>query len=620
MNTPPGDDEHGGIGGLTDRIRTAFSPTASSAAVTRALERPFATEKHLPVRYQLKDDEKGPYLTCVEASNISVRIVRGLSVSASAARKYPKGTIFLDGAAQGEPFMDASKGVYNLDHHEGCVRSFTLATCEQAMIVILKGLDLDDESWTVWANEPDFDTVLAIWLVLNHRRLDGDDPTVRRRMMPIVRLQGVIDAHGFELDELTGFPPQLQNATLETINALRVDELALKGQGVWGDTDLLEFTHATLRKIDDLVYSPGDFEGMREVEELARVRISPQRLAVACQSDVGIYEVEEQLKEVHGDRLGMVILQKDERTYTLRQVDPFLPSNLDGVYDRLNLLDGAVTGNQRWGGSSDIGGSPRGVGTDLGINEIMDICRWVFRPPSAGRRLATLGAGLLLTALVLGVVVQVPGNGNGVPPGLLLTSQGPEGYRAASLVMLGLGFMMVLFGRSRFPGYFGLRRPRRAGFLFLLPLTAAAALCGGGWFPMPGLTVTGAGGPGALWVAGAVVAGAVGIELLLRGALQGLLMTAYPVPVNGKRLISAPNAFSALVYAAAVGLCFLPAPWFVAAASDAGFWVGWMAVAFVMGLILGIVRERWRSVWASVALHGATALLVWWLAGRFLVG
>ena len=56
-----------------------------------------------------------------------------------------KGTIFLDGAAKGEPFMDASRGIYNLDHHEGCVRSFTLSTCEQAMILIRKGLDLDGE-------------------------------------------------------------------------------------------------------------------------------------------------------------------------------------------------------------------------------------------------------------------------------------------------------------------------------------------------------------------------------------------------------------------------------------------------------------------------------------------
>ena len=246
MKNPPGDEEHGGIGGFTQRIRTgarrAFSPTVSSSAVTRAIDQPLATQKHLPLRYQVKEDDRGPYLTCIEASNIAVRIERGLSVSPAAARKYPKGTIFLDGAAQGAPFMDASKGIYNLDHHEDCVRAFTLATCEQAMIVILKGLDLDDERWTVWANEPDFDTVLAIWLLLNHRRLDGDDPGLRRRLMPIVRLQGVIDAHGFELDELTAFPAQLQKETLTTINDLRSEELELKGQGVWA----VSYTHLTL--------------------------------------------------------------------------------------------------------------------------------------------------------------------------------------------------------------------------------------------------------------------------------------------------------------------------------------------------------------------------------------
>ena len=618
MNTPPGDEEQGGIGGFTQRIRTearkAFSPTASSTAVTRALQQPLATQKHLPLRYQVKEDDKGPYLTCVEASNIAVRIERGLSVSAAAARKYPKGTIFLDGAAQGPPFMDASKGVYNLDHHEDCVRAFTLSTCEQAMIVILKGLDLDDERWTVWANEPDFDTVLAIWLLLNHRRLDGDDPALRRRLMPIVRLQGVIDAHGFELDELTAFPARLQNATLETINDLRSEELELKGQGVWGTTDLLEFTHSSLRKIDELVYTPGDFEGIREVEELARVRITPHRLAVACRSEAGIYEVEEQLKEVHGDRLGLVILQKDDRTYTVRQVDPFLPINLEDVYDRLNLLDSAVSGNQRWGGSSDIGGSPRGAGTDLRIDEIVDICRWVFQPPTAGRRWATVSAGLAIVAVVLGTVVLAGGGGLQAPPGLL-SAPGATGSLSASLALLGLGCALVLFGRSRFPGYFGLRRPRRAGFLLLLPVTVAMALCGAAWVPLQGSGVT-----SGWWVAVAVVAGAAGVELLLRGVLHGLLMTAYPVRLNGVQRVSVPNAISAAAYAAAVFLCFLPAGWLARVSGSPGVWVAWAGLSFLLGLILGIVRERWRSVWAPVALHAVTALVVWGIVTGFLNG
>jgi len=619
MNLPPENDEHGGIGGFTERIRTAFSPTASSAAVTRALDPGLATRKHLPMRYQLKDDEKGPYLTCVEASNIAVRIERGLSVSSSAARKYQKGTIFLDGAAQGEPFMDAAKGVYNLDHHEGCVRSFTLATCEQAMIVILKGLDLDDESWTVWANEPDFDAVLAIWLLLNHRRLDGDDPTLRRRMMPIVRLQGVIDAHGFELQELTAFPPQLQQTTLQTINDLRSEELALKERGEWATTDLLEFTHSSLRRIDELFYSPGDFEGMREVEELARVRISPQRLAVACRSEAGVYEVEEQLKEVHGDRLGLLILQKDERTYTLRQVDPFLPTNLDDLYERLNLLDGAVAENQRWGGSGDIGGSPRGRGTDLSIEEIMDICRWVFRMPTGGRRVATVVVGLVVAAAALGTAVLAGGTGVLSPPGLFI-SAGVESYRASSLALLGLGLMLTLLGRARVSGYFGLRWPRRAGFLLLLPLVVGASVSGAAWVPLHGPVLLGSSVVARWWMAGTVAAGAAGIELLLRGALYGLLMTAYPVKLDGRLSLSMPNVVSAAAYTGAVGLCFLPADWLSAAGSAAGVWAAWLAASFLLGLILGMARERWRSVWAPVALHAVAAVMVWWVASRLFNG
>jgi hypothetical protein len=623
MAPPRDDDRHGSIGAFTERIRTgarrAFTPGPSSTAVTRALEQPPAAQKPLPLRYLLKDDDQGPYLTCVEASNIAVRIERGLSVSASAARKYPKGTIFLDGAAQGAPFMDAAKGIYNLDHHEDCVRAFTLATCEQAMVVILKGLDLDDERWTLWANEPDFDTVLAIWLLLNHRRLDAEDPALRRRIMPIVRLQGVIDAHGFELDELTAFPEQLQNSTLEVINDLRSDELALKGRGEWATTDLLEFVHSSLRQIDELVYTPGDFEGLREVEELARVRISPNRLGVVCRSEAGVYEVEEQLKEVHGDRLGLLILQKDDTTYTLRQVDPFLHTNLDDVYERLNLLDAAVDGDRRWGGSSDIGGSPRGAGTALSVDEIVDICRWVYQPPTRGRRWATAGAGLVASAAALGAVVLAAGIGLGVPPGLLVWAD-PDGYRAASLALLGLGLALALLGRSRFPGYFGLRLPRGFGFLALLPVTAGLALFGGGWFPLTG-TIGRHVADAVTWRTGAeVLCGVVGIELLLRGALYGLLMTVFPVNLDIRWRISAPNAVTAFASAAAVACCFEPPGWTSWAGSATGAWGVWMGAALVMGLILGMVRERWGSVWAAVALHGVTAVVVWGIVTRFLNG
>ena len=347
MNPPGGDGGNPG-GSLPQRFRSAAhilkTATGRHEAVTAPLpERP-VPPKMLPVRYQVKADEDGRYLTCTEASNISVRIDRSLSVSASAARKYPKGTIFLDGAAKGEPFIDSSRGVYSFDHHEGCVRSFTLSTCEQAMIVIRKGLDLDGERWTVWANDPDLDTVLAIWLLLNHRRINENGSTVRKKIMPIVRLQGVIDAHGFELKELTAFPDNLQDAALTVINGLRREEVELKKENRWGETDFLDFTLSSLRKLDELVYTPHDFEEGHAVEELAREAILPQKIAVACRSEAGIYEVEEQLRDLNGERLGLVILEKEPEIYTLRQVDPFLPTGLEALYDRLNLLDSEAVG------------------------------------------------------------------------------------------------------------------------------------------------------------------------------------------------------------------------------------------------------------------------------------
>jgi hypothetical protein len=561
----------------------------------------------LPVRYQVKEDEDGRYLTCFEASNIFVRIDRTMSVSASAARKYSKGTIFLDGAAKGEPFMDSSRGVYNLDHHEGCVRSFTLSTCEQAMIVIRKGLDLDGERWTVWANDPDLDTVLAIWLLLNHRRIDEEGSAVRKKIMPIVRLQGVIDAHGFELKELTAFPDNLQEAALTVINGLRTEEIELKKKNRWGNTDFLDFTVASLQKLDELVYTPYDFEEGHAVEELAREGILPQRIAVACRSEAGIYEVEEQLRDLHGDRLGLVILEKEPGVYTLRQVDPFLPTDLDALYDRLNLLDSEAVGEARWGGSNEIGGSPRGGKTGLSLGEIMFITRWVYQPPSAGRRAVAIAGGAAATAAAIAVSAIAGGSqlGGGVLPGLMVR-RGLSGAAISAAVLAVFGLGLVYLGHSRQPGRYGFRRNRGFGFLAALPVTAVLGLAGGAWItaPVPGTEA------GTLSVLAIMLMGIVGIETLLRGALHGHLLRFFPVmAASGRLFISVPNAVAAVIYAGAVAICLLPPPWLTM--DIGGWWLGWAGAALIFGLVCGGVRERSRSVWAAVILHLASAVAAW---------
>src|SRR4029077_9353972 len=130
----------------------------------------------------------------------------------------------------------------------------------------------------------DLDTVVAIWVLLNHIRVNDRDPGTRTRVMPLVRLQGVIDAQGLELRELSALPPDLLAETHAVIEGLRSRELTLKERGRWQGRDLVEHVADRLRAIDRLVYQPQHFAGLQEIEELARAEISNGSVAVVCRA------------------------------------------------------------------------------------------------------------------------------------------------------------------------------------------------------------------------------------------------------------------------------------------------------------------------------------------------
>ena len=314
-----------------------------------------------PDRYVVQDEGAGRCLYCREAPEVRVLVQRGLTTTAAAARKAPEGSIFLDGAAQGGPFLDAERRVFNLDHHEGCVRSFTLSTCEQALVLVMRGLDLKERPWTLHANDPDLDTVVALWVLLNAPHVvRSEDTRVRDLVIPLVKVEGVLDVHGPDRTELVGLPTPTLDESLRTIARLRDREVLLRRSGAWDSTDLATFTAEQLRALDAVLYPAGYFLAAHQVEVLLRQPLSDQRVVVVCRAEGGIYDAETELRRLYGRRLGVIALQKDERTYTLRQVDPFLPDTLDAVYARLNLLDPAVrspAASDRWGGSSEIGGS-----------------------------------------------------------------------------------------------------------------------------------------------------------------------------------------------------------------------------------------------------------------------
>jgi hypothetical protein len=521
-------------------------------------------------RYRTRRSGRERVLVCLEAPTVQVRVDLGACTSAAAARSARPGTIFLDGAAQGEPFIDAMRDVYNLDHHEGCVRAFTLATCEQAIVLLRRGLDLRRRDFTIHANGVDLDTVLAIWVLLNHLRLGAASAAVRTRILPLLRLEGNIDALGFGCEELCALPEPLLGETRRALAALVERERAAKARGFGRDP--LTFVASQLRAIDRIAYADEEIETPLEIEELARAELAGLGVAVVCRADGGVYEVERELRRLHGDRLALLVLQKDAATYSLRAASPSAAARLDRVYAWLNHADPASGGGRsenRWGGAGEIGGSPRRRGTRLSSREIAGACRAACAPWSGGRRLRRASAVALGCAAWLALAAL---------PTLL------PGYAAESVLALFAcaGAACVAYGR-RAAGWYGLRAPRGLRGLGWLPVALAAAAAGGVWLPAP-LPLA----PGDPAGFAALAAGALGLELVFRGlALGGLLPAFHARPAVAVMLPAA-------LYAAA--LFALPA----AGETPAGP-LGGAAAAFVFGHAAGAARLRGESLLLPLA-------------------
>lgn len=561
--------------------------------------------RKLPERYAIKTSGKEKALTCLEAPNLNVHIEAGLSFTAAVARKSPSGTIFLDGVAQCEPFMDHERQVYNLDHHEGCVRAFTLSTCEQALVMYMKGLDLRNREWHIFANEPDLDTLLAIWILLNHTRIGRQDANQRRLLFALVRYEGVIDALGLELKELSALPETLMRKMQRVVDHLRVNELEIKKEGDWNATNYMDYTAAALNKIDQIFYKPSDFIDYQGMEELARIDLSDQRIAVAVEADMGIYEIEPHLNKLYGDRLGVVFLKKGPNTYTVRQTDLFMPITLDAIYERLNFVDAAVKGRTRsnkWGGANDIGGSPRETGTYLTPAQIVHACGEAVAKPGLLQRLYRFGTIAALTVLIVLCAHAVrwvwdPAAWFAPSPVAPLWAGAEFGFVLALLMAAGLSLMVVARYRS---WQYGWCAPIGTQWLLLLPLAAVGGWLGGVWAPAA-LLADGSRAPMFLW---GLIAMPIAVELLFRGLVHGLLAQHALVQRHDSRwFLSWPILGSTVLYAGFAALNIFRQP---GAAESPWSWPAIAAAlggALLFGFTAGWIRERSQSLIPAILSH-----------------
>lgn len=557
-----------------------------------------------PDRYGLREREGSWVLVGREAPGITVRIDRDFSFSEAEARRLGERTILLDGAGSFGPLVDDSAHLYNLDHHQGCLRSFTLATCEQALILVRKGLELDKGEWTIYANEPDLDSLFAIWVLLNYRRVRGFTAESRDRIVPLLLLEGAIDANGFEMADYCGLPEPELSRRRETLDRLHRLELDARRRGEWEGDDLREFCRRLLREIDRIAFLPADLEDEVALEEeYGHVDIGQGRVAVICRDSAGIYEVERRLKKIWGDRLGIVALEKEPGHFTLRRTAALAGIDLGVAYEKLNLFDPAVDGRppgKKWGGSDDIGGSPRREGTGLSAQEIAKILKLAYRKPApgeawrqgwaaAGQSLAVAGAaaGAVLLPRFLGWLPEDRGLALSLAPLL------------AGAMLVAASYLLTRRASRGWTWLYGWRRP--AGWRWWPAALALAALAAAGAAWVPRLEAT---EPRALPLALAALALlAIGLEMLFRGLAHGKMVLGAEIEgLDGPVFLSRPTLVAALLFAV---LAFA-AEWQIGSLPHFGFGPlpdGLLAfgLLFAAGGVAGILRERSLSIWPGAA-------------------
>jgi hypothetical protein len=329
-------------------------------------------------------------LTDLNAENPNrLFVLRGFQVDRKKLEnpEHPNNTIYLDGACQG-PYQDVARHVYSLDHHDGCYRSITIASCEQALRLTRKKI-IGSVGFNIVANEPDADTVLAAWQILHADRM-AFDKRLFRKVRPLVNLEGNIDSHGFGHEEFTDLSQESLEENRRRLDYVFAEERELKAKGKWEKTDLLDYVRRALARLDKLAQIDERLGESVRIDGLDETQLSEDKhFTLVISSSSNIYNVENEIlkRERRKKRKCACILFHDGRTkFTLKLIGFVSEFDLKPVYARLNdaedsaklnsgVLDDKFL-NNGWGGSPQVGGAPRypnGAGPFLGLGTIKKI-------------------------------------------------------------------------------------------------------------------------------------------------------------------------------------------------------------------------------------------------------
>lgn len=296
--------------------------------------------------------------------------------------EHPNGVVYLDGACNG-PYMDAQRRIYSMDHHAECIRQITLATCMQAILFTRRRV-IGAMGHKIMGNDPDLDTRLASWALLNADTIAYDDQAFKR-VLPLFQLEGNIDGLGFGSEDLTGLSADQIVEFRSRLGWLMRKEHKVKTKGRWSSLDYTDFMESSLHDIDRFAFQRNSFEEPVKVDVRQKETLSNgQTVSFVRLESAGIYEVEKEL--LKDSDPACVILHDGKSKWTVKLSGLLSKFTLAPVWNALNEAELAekvshgITDERMlrtgWGGADNIGGAPRypnGQGPFIDKSRIMEI-------------------------------------------------------------------------------------------------------------------------------------------------------------------------------------------------------------------------------------------------------
>lgn len=278
-------------------------------------------------------------------------------------------SIALDGFVNEGPWFDSSLPSVNFNHHEGCSRLETRATCAQVLLSIRQGFfkKFQKEGHPtahVYVNDTDEDCALSWFLLKNHRMASSSiNPMLNRLVHMSDMMDTTAGAYSFPEDLSARawiFEPYrrfrlsggLNSRSSETFTSVITDVenrimLHLTGQGKCLPIDTRY----------EILFNEPSYVHVHETGAQAREGMFSDGITAFVSSSPR---------------------SDGNWSHVVGRISHYINFPVLEILDALNIAESLADNPDRWGGGETIGGSPRIAGSGLPPKEVAKVIKSIM--------------------------------------------------------------------------------------------------------------------------------------------------------------------------------------------------------------------------------------------------